>query len=213
MFVSDKLIAEIKQNLQQPLPGNAAQLRMAPSHRDGLIQNFDENRLIRKSAVLISLFPNNEIINTLLIKRASYDGIHSGQISFPGGKYEKSDESLIHTALREAQEEVGINPFKVEVLGTLTPLFIPVSNMEVLPVIGLLKEKPYLLLNPDEVEFIIEIPICHLKNTKNHMRKTISVREHSIEAPYINVDSEDVWGATAMIISEFIELFSCQNHR
>lgn len=209
MTLSDKLLAEIKQNILNPLPGNAAQLRMAPSHRDGLIRNFDTNKLIRQSAVLISLYPNNGKINTLLMKRATYNGVHSGQISFPGGKFEESDESLIQTALREAQEEVGIDPLKVEVLGTLTPLFIPVSNIEVLPVIGLLKEKPDLHLNFEEVEFTIEVPICHLKNPKNHMSKTINIRDYSIEAPYIKVDCEDVWGATAMIISEFIELYSC----
>lgn len=209
MSSSDKLFNEIRQNIQQPLPGNAAQLRMAPSHKDGLVRNYDKNRPIRKSAVLIALYPNNDKICTLLIKRAAYDGVHSGQVSFPGGKFEESDESLIHTALREAQEEVGIDPLKVEVLGTLTTLFIPVSNMEVLPVIGLLKDKPELHLNLEEVEFTIEVPIFHLKNPKNHFYKTINIKEYSIQAPYIKVDCEDVWGATAMIISEFIELYSC----
>ena len=209
MISSELLINEIRQNLQNQLPGNAAQLRMAPSHRDGLVRNFDESRLIRKSAVLISLFPENDKIYTLLIKRASYDGVHSGQVSFPGGKFEESDESLVYTALREAQEEIGIDPLKVEVLGTLTPLFIPVSNMEVLPVIGLLQEKPELHLNLEEVEFTIQVPICHLKNPNNHLSKTISIQDYSIEAPYIKVDCEDVWGATAMIISEFIELYRC----
>ncbi len=207
--MSDKLLTELRYNLQQPLPGNAVQLRMAPSHRGELLKIIDENRAVRQSAVLISLFPENNKINTLLIKRATYDGVHSGQISFPGGKFEEFDSSLIQTALREAQEEVGIDPFKVEVLGTLTPLFIPVSNMEVLPVIGLLREKPVLHLNLQEVEFTITVPICHLKNSENHLHKTIVVREHSIEAPYFKVDCEDVWGATAMIISEFIELFNC----
>lgn len=208
MTQPEKLISEIRQNIKQSLPGNIAQLRMAPSHRNGLIRNFDENRIIRQSAVLIALFPNNKL-STLLIKRATYDGVHSGQVSFPGGKFEESDESLIQTALREAQEEVGIDPLKVEVLGTLTPLFIPVSNMEVLPVIGLLHKKPDLHLNLEEVEFTIEVPICHLKNPANHMSKRIYVRDYPIEAPYIKVDCEDVWGATAMIISEFIELFNC----
>lgn len=209
MCLPDKLLTQIRYNLQQPLPGNAAQLRMTPSNRGELIKNWDDNKIIRKSAVLISLYLENHKINTLLIKRTTYNGVHSGQVSFPGGKFEESDESLIFTALREAQEEVGIDPLKVEVLGTLTPLFIPVSNMEVLPVVGFLKEKPILHLNLEEVEFTIEVPICHLKNPKNHMSKTIMVREYSIEAPYIKVDCEDVWGATAMIISEFTELFSC----
>jgi 8-oxo-dGTP pyrophosphatase MutT (NUDIX family) len=208
MINSEKLILEIRQNLKNPLPGLSAQLRMAPSFRGDLLKMNDGSNC-RHSAILISLFPDNDKINTLLIKRATYDGVHSGQVSFPGGKYEELDESLIHTALREAEEEVGFDPSRIEVLGCLTPLFIPVSNMQVLPVIGLISEKPKLILNLQEVEFTISVPICHLKNSKNHLHKTIHVREHAIEAPYIKVDCEDVWGATAMIISEFIELFSC----
>jgi 8-oxo-dGTP pyrophosphatase MutT (NUDIX family) len=208
MIFSREQIDEINHNLKSHLPGYAAQLRMSPSFRGELLKTNDGSNS-RQSAVLISLFPENNIINTLLIKRATYDGVHSGQVSFPGGKLEEFDKSLISTALREAQEEVGIDPANVEVLGTLTPLFIPVSNMQVLPVVGFLQEKPELHLNLQEVEYAIVVPICHLKNPKNHLRKTISVRDRSIEAPYIKVDCEDVWGATAMIISEFIELFSC----
>lgn len=208
MIFSLYQIDEIKHNLELPLPGLTAQLRMSPTFRGELIKVNDGSNS-RQSAILISLFPENDIINTLLIKRATYEGVHSGQVSFPGGKFEEFDKTLINTSLRETQEEVGINPEKVEVLGTLTPLFIPVSNMQVLPVVGFLQEKPELYLNLQEVEYTIVVPICHLKNPKNHLRKTISLRDRSIEAPYIKVDCEDIWGATAMIISEFIELFSC----
>lgn len=208
MISPEIIIGEIKHNLKLTLPGLQAQLWMAPSFRGNLIES-NHNSNSRKSAVLISLFPENGKLNTLLIKRTTYDGVHSGQVSFPGGKFDKVDESLIQTALREAYEEVGINPSNVEVLGTLTPLFIPVSNMEVLPVIGLLNTKPELHLNSHEVEFTITVPICHLKNPANHLVKDIIVKGYSIEAPYIKVDCEDVWGATAMIISEFIELYNC----
>jgi 8-oxo-dGTP pyrophosphatase MutT (NUDIX family) len=208
MTDSERLINEIRYNLKQPLPGLSAQQYMSPSFR-GEQPKPTDSRGLRQSAVLISLFPENNRLNTLLIKRATYNGIHSGQISFPGGKYEEVDGSLVQTALREASEEVGINPSKVEVLGTLTPLFIPVSNLQVLPVVGLLNEKSELHLNSYEVEYTITVPICHLKNPINHMQKTVLVREYSIEAPYIKVDREDIWGATAMIIAEFIELFSC----
>ena len=205
---SEKLVDQIRQNLNRPLPGLPAQLLMAPSFRGELMKTNDGTNS-RQSAVLITLFPENGNINTLLIKRATYDGAHSGQISFPGGKYEEIDGNLIQTALRETEEEVGINSKKVEVLGTLTPLFIPVSNMHVLPVVGLLTENPELHLDAHEVEYTISVPICHLKNPANHKQKTIVIREHSIVAPYFKVDSEDVWGATAMIIAEFIEMFEC----
>lgn len=210
MPASHIIIEDIRRNLKNTLPGNAAQLRMAPSHRGDLLKKVDEKDY-RKSAVLIALYPDNNKIYTVLIKRTSYNGVHSGQVGLPGGKYEESDGTLIQTALREAHEEVGINPLDVEVLGVLTPLLIPVSNMEVQPVVGLLKEKPSFILDHKEVDFTIEVPICHLKNPKNQLQKTISVRGYSIDAPYFKVDCEDVWGATAMIISEFIELFSCDS--
>jgi 8-oxo-dGTP pyrophosphatase MutT (NUDIX family) len=205
---STKLIEDIRYNLTQPLPGLSAQLRMAPSMRGELLKTNDGSNY-RQSAVLIALFPEKDKINTLLIKRTTYEGIHSGQISFPGGKFEEIDGTLIQTALREAEEEVGIDPDKVEVLGTLTPLFIPVSNMQVLPVVGLLREKPDLHLNLYEVDFTITAPICYFKNPLNQLQKTIHIRDRSIIAPYYKVDCEDVWGATAMIISEFIEMYSC----
>jgi len=208
MIDSEKLISEISQNLKLPLPGSSAQLRMSPSVR-GKFPKLDDGSALRQSAILISLFPEKGKINTLLMKRTTYNGVHSGQVSFPGGKYEERDRTLIRTALREAKEEVGIDPLKVEILGTLTPLFIPVSNMQVLPVVGLLKEKPEIRLDAYEVKYTISVSICHLKNPKNHMRKTIQVRGCSIEAPYIKIDCEDVLGATAMIIAEFTELFSC----
>lgn len=200
-------IDQIKHSLKQPLPGEAAQKRMAPSHRGSLLNGSDYSDP-RNSAVLISLFPSNDGLSTLFIKRATYDGIHSGQISFPGGKIEEQDDSLIQTALREAQEEVGINPCDVEVLGILTPLFIPVSNMLVLPVVGLLRNKPELHLNLQEVEYTIIVPIDHLKNPQNQSVKTIEIRNDKIIAPFFSYKEEAIWGATAMIVSEFIELFS-----
>ncbi|MHC1705876.1 MAG: CoA pyrophosphatase [Tenuifilaceae bacterium] len=208
MDSSWNLIDQIKHNLKHPLPGESAQLRMAPSHRGGLLKTNGENDA-RNSAVLISLFPSKYGISTLFIKRATYNGVHSGQISFPGGKIEELDESLIQTALRETQEEVGIDPSNVEVIGTLTPLFIPVSNMLVLPVIGLLEKEPELHLNLQEVDYTISIPICHLKNPSNQLNKTLEIRSLSILAPYFGYNNEEIWGATAMIISEFIEMFNC----
>jgi len=202
------LLDQIKNNLKQPLPGESAQLRMAPSHRGDLLKSNGVTDA-RNSAVLISLFPTSNGLSTLFIKRATYNGVHSGQISFPGGKTDEGDESLIQTALRETEEEVGIDPSKIEVLGTLTPLFIPVSNMLVLPVIGLLDYEPEIHPNLQEVDYTITVPICHLKNPTNQLIKTLEIRNYSITAPYFCCNNEEIWGATAMIISEFIEMFDC----
>lgn len=157
--------------------------------------------------MLIAIFPLKGIASTLLIKRAVYNGVHSGQIGFPGGKVEDTDPSIIATALREAEEEVGINPESVEILGLLTSLYIPVSNMLVQPVIGLLKAHPATHLNLQEVEYTINAPLSHLKDPDNRSVKTLNVHGNPLSAPYFRVGDEQVWGATAMIISEFIELY------
>jgi len=207
-----KILDQIKKNFTKPLPGFAAQSKMVPSHRGELlkINGIDQN--FRNSAVLITLFESNDKLSTILIKRGTYDGIHSGQVGLPGGKIEDSDESLIQTALRETEEEIGIKSSDVEVLGSITPLFIPASNMQVLPVIGYLKSKPVLVIDKKEVDYTIEVPICHLKNPLNHSVKIINTTRFEITAPYFLVGDEHVWGATAMILSEFIELFECQDY-
>ncbi len=201
------IVERIKQNLTKNLPGELAQLKMTPSFRGELVSSFKNHNQIRDSAVLITLFPLNDKICTLLIKRPVYDGVHSGQISFPGGKFDEIDLTLENTALRETYEEVGINPSSIELLGHISPLFIPVSNTKVLPFIGLLKEVPKLLLNSREVDYTITIPLIDLKKTDTVKEKTIIINNKKIVAPYYDVQNEFVWGATAMIISELTELY------
>jgi 8-oxo-dGTP pyrophosphatase MutT (NUDIX family) len=180
---------------------------MAPAFRGDPMRSTAADTNPQRSAVLIAIFPLNGIASTLLIKRAVYNGVHSGQIGFPGGKVEDTDPSISATALREAEEEVGINPESVEILGLLTSLYIPVSNMLVQPVIGLLKAYPELHLNLQEVEYTINAPLSHLKDTENQSIKTINMHGNPVSAPYFRVGNEQVWGATAMIISELIELY------
>jgi 8-oxo-dGTP pyrophosphatase MutT (NUDIX family) len=165
------------------------------------------NKTTRNSAVLITLFPFENGIFTLLTKRPVYKGPHSGQVSFPGGKFEESDPDLIQTALRETKEEVGIKPEHVEIIGTLTPLFVPVSNLLVYPVVGALESRPELHLNVQEVEYTFMVEINEFKKIENHSVKTICINKIPISAPYYSVCKEDVWGITAMVISEFCELF------
>jgi 8-oxo-dGTP pyrophosphatase MutT (NUDIX family) len=201
------IIERIKQSLTINLPGELAQLKMTPSFRGELISNFKNHNQIRNSAVLIALFPFNDKICTLLIKRPVYNGVHSGQVSFPGGKFDESDITLENTALRETYEEVGINSNSIELLGSITPLFIPVSNTKVVPYLGLLKELPKLLLNSREVDYTITVPLLDLKNSETIKEKTLTIRNKKIIAPYYDVQNEFVWGATAMIISELTELY------
>ncbi|MFN3382641.1 MAG: NUDIX hydrolase, partial [Runella zeae] len=122
----------------------------------------------------------------------------------PGGRYEKTDENLIRTALREAQEEIGIKAADVKVLGTLTELFIPPSNFFVLPVIGKLAYKPDFYPDPREVEAIVEVSLEELKDEKIIGATQLEVRGMTVDAPFYDIQGHKVWGATAMMISELL---------
>lgn len=202
-----RTVKRIQQNITKGLPGLTAQLRMAPLLSDGTEFPLTPSGTPKQSAVLIGIYPQNNNAHTILIKRAIYDGVHSGQVSFPGGKYEEQDDDLVVTALREAQEEVGITPQDVKIIGKLTPLFISVSNMMVLPVVGLMPEPKNLLLNLQEVEYIISPSLMHLKDKACLSVKTIDSHGRLISAPYFDAENEMIWGATAMIISELTELY------
>jgi 8-oxo-dGTP pyrophosphatase MutT (NUDIX family) len=154
------MIAEWIDGLKEELPGLPAQMRMAPS----VIRPGKSALPIRDSGVLLLLYPSGDSLSMVFMKRPEYGGPHSGQISFPGGKSEKGDGSLVDTALRESHEEIGITPVSVEVLGTLTPLIIPVSRFKILPVVGFLSEKPCFISDPEEVEYLIEAEIHLLMN-------------------------------------------------
>lgn len=197
---------KIKNEIEKGLPGFDAQKNMSPSIREDLLGNNLPNTNTRQSAVLILLFYENNKISTLFIKRPTYNGPHSGQISFPGGKYDESDTTIKETALRETEEEVGTNPSDIEILGTLTPLYIPVSNMMVHPFVGYSETKPMFQPNSQEVEYIIVTPIEDLLNPKKKSIKVIHSHGRPITAPYYCIDDEMIWGATAMILAEFLEI-------
>ncbi|OFY82591.1 MAG: hypothetical protein A3F72_00305 [Bacteroidetes bacterium RIFCSPLOWO2_12_FULL_35_15] len=200
MFV--RFIEQIKIRLKEPLPGEDAQLLMAPSRRQ-----FPEEFLVhpnaKKSAVLILLFPFNNSIHTILIQRPVYEGVHSGQVSFPGGKYEESDLLLSFTALREASEEVGIKTNTVEIIGKLTDLYIRPSNFLVSPFIAYTGQVPDFVIDNHEVQKIISVDLFALDNNEIRSEKTILHSSGSkIKTPYYEIEGLTVWGATAMIISE-----------
>jgi 8-oxo-dGTP pyrophosphatase MutT (NUDIX family) len=125
-------------------------------------------------------------------------------MAFPGGRAEKEDENLIRTALREAQEEIGVRVSDVIILGKLTKLFIPPSNFYVQPVVGYLTRKPEFYPDPREVDKVIEIGLEDLKNPKIIGRKTLNVRGVEIDTPFYDILNTTVWGATAMMISELL---------
>lgn len=200
-------ITQLKEKLQQPLPGTEAQFKMASRFRLPIdMEQFDLSKA-RKGAVLILLYPHENKINTVLTLRQSYDGVHSGQVSFPGGKLDPTDESLAAAALREAEEEVGVNKNEITLIGNLSNLYIPPSNFLVSPFVGKMDRKPLLIKHEREVEKIIEVPITYFLDETIKEKKIITPSEFvSFEAPYYNLEGHTVWGATAMILSELMEV-------
>lgn len=192
----------LREELKKNLPGHDAQYRMAP----GLRLRLKPTSTVIKAAVLILLYPDKESLYTVFIRRPDYPGIHSGQISLPGGKTEENDADITITALRETEEEIGINRQEVEILGFLSPLFIPVSNMLVNPVVGFIAEKPVFHSQPGEVAELIETAIEEFLKPENIQDKIKIIRLTRAIVPFYNINGHHIWGATAMIISEFTEL-------
>ena len=202
-----KFIKKLEIELKQNLPGFSAQKLMAPLERKPPIEYLKENVIPRESAVLILVYPetNTFFPKIVLIERAEAQGaVHSGQVSFPGGSFDKSDKSLHVTALREAEEEIGVKPDGISLIGGLTPLYIPVSNFMVHPFIGAAYKRPEFLIHNKEVKEIIEIKMEELFSEANKSKivRHIKIKNLDIEVPCYNVIEKIIWGATAMIISE-----------
>ena len=164
----------------------------------------------KNSAVLSLLFPKNNQLNLLLIKRAEDGRPHSGQIAFPGGRYEEQDTDLIETALRETEEEVGISRNGIDILGPLTNLYIPVSNSNVHPFVAYTEVLPECVVSQDEVQYTLEVPLHELfhpdRKTVRHITPS-AFPDITIKAPAYDWDDDHlIWGATAMMIAELEEL-------
>jgi 8-oxo-dGTP pyrophosphatase MutT (NUDIX family) len=187
------------------LPGLDAQLRMAPDIRREEISRMGKESNAVKSSVLFLFYPlPNGSTATVFIQRPIYAGSHSGQISFPGGRYEKTDHGLDFTALRETHEEIGVQPDKIEIKGRLSDLYIPPSNYIVSPFIGICRQQPVFRPDPKEVSAIIEVELQAFFEKQNIVTKTFTLPTgYSFQTPCYSINGYIIWGATAMIISEF----------
>jgi 8-oxo-dGTP pyrophosphatase MutT (NUDIX family) len=196
-------ISELEKILHgQELPGLKGQLLMAPVGRD-----FTRpDGVVIHAAVMLVLFKRNETFRLILTRRHDYDGPHSGQVSLPGGKTDPDDMGFEYTALRETYEEVGIKPEELRIIGKLTDLFIPVSRYMVHPYIAWSESIPICEPDPDEVKYILEVKLDDLLDEQNRKTKTMNLRGGDYEVPYLSLKGETVWGATAMILSEFTEI-------
>jgi len=190
-------------SLAKALPGEQAQLEMAPEFRGELIHKSDPV----PAAVMILMFPSGNSMGVVFIKRNSYDGPHSAQVSFPGGAWEVADKSLEQTAIRETREELGIQG-EIHLLGSLTQLHIPVSNFIVTPFAGWMDQRPVFHPDPSEVQYIIETSLEVLLDPANILTATWKQDDRAIVAPYYCVEKEKIWGATAMMLCEFLQVAS-----
>ncbi len=199
---------ELRKRLADELPGLSSQMKMVPAVRREEIGNRHGNGDARKAAVLICFYPEvHGGIHLVLIRRNEYDGVHSGQISFPGGRHENDDSDLFHTALREAEEETNIRIDDVEVLGEISPVYIPPSNFIVKPVIGWTSQRPDLIPDPLEVSEILTVSLDELMDPVNRQTKDISHREFNIiDVPCFYIQGHIIWGATAMMLSEVVDV-------
>ena len=200
---------KLKEELLSVLPGVEAHLRLAPEMRVQDLKLGQTPVDAIESAVLIILYPFQNRLNTVVILRNEYEGAHSGQISLPGGKAEKSDTDFIHTALREAEEEIGINPAEMEILGTLSLFYVRPSNFVVYPVIAYCARRPDFSPDPIEVQRIIEIDILNEINFSKIATRTFNFKNtNPVIAPGFPVGGEFMWGATAMIFSELMHVIN-----
>jgi 8-oxo-dGTP pyrophosphatase MutT (NUDIX family) len=202
-------ITGLKERMTGPLPGMNAQLKMAS------VRRIIENGKIRvtadakKGGVLVLFYPVDGKASLVFMKRTEYPGVHSGQVSFPGGAWEPGDVNLAATALREAEEEIGADQKTIEPIGMLSDLFIPPSNFLVSPVVAFTKKRPDFRPDPVEVAKIIEVPFEHFLLAETRQIREITVFPgEKLEAPCFYADDEVIWGATAMILNELIELIS-----
>lgn len=195
------------------LGGYDSHAKMIPKERKSLNRDDIKKANPRKAAVLALFYPDQEnFTKFLLILRASYDGTHSSQISFPGGKFDTMDKDLESTALRETWEEVGIDMSDIAIRKKMTDTFIPPSNFLVSPFIGSIDKRPKFKMN-HEVEEIIEVELSELLSESAVSSKNLTTSYmRNIEVPCFILNNETVWGATAMMLSEIKDLIKANIH-
>lgn len=207
MYTSDnKLIHNIKKVFNTELPGIKSHYKMMPIQRKLDLPENKPNDKTKTSSVLLLLYPENKDLFLVFIKRQQYEGIHSGQVAFPGGKKDKTDKNFIETALRETKEEIGINTKDVEILGKLSELYIPPSNFVVYPYLGFIPYKPDFNIDTIEVADIFSVGLHEILNSNPLPDFEFEVMKNKkVKAPCFVFGNYHVWGATSMILNEFID--------
>jgi 8-oxo-dGTP pyrophosphatase MutT (NUDIX family) len=200
----NSVIERLQMALGQPLPGAPAQALMAPRPRRQWPASFDPAH-IRHAAGLLLVFPIDASAHIVLTVRADSLGRHGGQVSLPGGVVEPG-ETFEEAAIREAHEEVGLSPDDVRVLGALTPLDIPVSGFRLHPIVAAAAVRPALTPADGEVASILEVPIGELVDPARQVTTTRVGEGRDLTVPAFRVGGVEIWGATAMVVAEFMSL-------
>jgi len=203
-------VTRLREALSKPLPGVDAQMRMAPSPRLGWDPlKFPEGA--SNGAALLLVYPHDETLHVALTVRGSGLRNHTGQVSLPGGRVDEG-ETFEAAALREASEEIGIDPNTIELLGRLTPIHIPVSGFVLHPIVGFTPMRPAFQRAEWEVARIIEAPVSLLADpavAKREIRtRVVKGQSGDVDVPYFDIDGEKVWGATAMVLAEFCAILN-----
>jgi 8-oxo-dGTP pyrophosphatase MutT (NUDIX family) len=201
---NDTFRERIRLQLLEELPGEVSHQKMSPLNRPITSEALKTLTDYRESAVAIVLFESEECIECILTQRPEYDGTHSGQVSFPGGKKEDSDVHLEATARRECKEEIGVQLTEEHIIGALSPVYIPVSRFLVLPFVYFLPHVPIYTPDAHEVAEIFTFPLFDLK--KEELIATMELKQPNgvvyRNVPYFNLSNKKVWGATALMLSE-----------
>lgn len=198
----DDIRERLKELSLDRLPGSEYQYQMAPMGRGQTrIAELDLNK-VKRAAVLIPIMNNDNQPDLILMQRTEYPGVHSGQISLPGGKREKTDRSFKETALRETHEEIGVPASEVEVAGSLSQLYIPPSNFLVDPFVGTLQKKANFKIEETEVQRVITVNLNVLFHPSSAGHHYVNSGNYRLKVPAFRVEDHIIWGATAMMLSE-----------
>ena len=211
MMDFQRFITQLEITITNDLPGEESHQKMRVIYDQSIELPFSKINSTQ-AAVLILLYLADNEIYFFLTKRTDELKHHKGQISLPGGTQE-GNEKLIDTALRETQEEIGINKTSISIIGTITPLFVPVTGFMIYPFIGYSLNKLDPKLDPIEVEAIFSVNISDLLNKENRTIEQRNIRGYDVQVPYFKLNDYKVWGATSMILSEFRDLIKSINEK